>query len=180
MVLSASSVSAFAEYGDSFLFVQRQAAYAVVGVLALRPHVADAVRGVEAVGGAVPDRDGRDARPRADPGARHRGVRRVALVPSRPRHGAAVGDREARPGRVRARPRSLATWKKLDDLEHLALPLLPVSVLVCGLVMMQPDLGTTVILAVTTFFLLFAAGVRLRYLTRRGRRSAPRSAPGSS
>ena len=35
MVLSASSVSAFAEYGDSFLFVQRQAAYAVVGVLAL-------------------------------------------------------------------------------------------------------------------------------------------------
>ena len=35
MVLSASSVTAFAEYGDSFLFVQRQAAYAVVGVLAL-------------------------------------------------------------------------------------------------------------------------------------------------
>jgi cell division protein FtsW len=35
MILSASSVSAFAEYGDSFLFVQRQATYAVVGVLAL-------------------------------------------------------------------------------------------------------------------------------------------------
>ncbi len=35
MVLSASSVSAFAEYGDSFVFVQRQAVYAVVGVLAL-------------------------------------------------------------------------------------------------------------------------------------------------
>ena len=35
MVLSASSVSAFAEYGDSFVFVQRQAAYAVVGVLAM-------------------------------------------------------------------------------------------------------------------------------------------------
>src|SRR5262249_31229058 len=34
MVLSASSVSAFSEYGDSFVFVQRQAAYAVVGILA--------------------------------------------------------------------------------------------------------------------------------------------------
>jgi len=33
------------------------------------------------------------------------------------------------------------------------------------LVMMQPDLGTTVILAVTMFALAFAAGVRLRYLT---------------
>ena len=35
MVLSASSVSAFAQYGDSFMFVQRQAAYAVIGAGAL-------------------------------------------------------------------------------------------------------------------------------------------------
>ncbi|HET6776172.1 MAG TPA: hypothetical protein VFH81_00205, partial [Actinomycetota bacterium] len=31
MVLSASSVSAYAQYGSSFMFFQRQAAYAVVG-----------------------------------------------------------------------------------------------------------------------------------------------------
>jgi cell division protein FtsW len=54
---------------------------------------------------------------------------------------------------------------KVDDLRQLAVPLLPISVVVCGLVMMQPDLGTTVILAVTMFALAFAAGVRLRYLT---------------
>src|SRR5437867_11595111 len=35
MVLSASSVSAYAQYGSSFLFFQRQAAYAVVGAAAL-------------------------------------------------------------------------------------------------------------------------------------------------
>ncbi|MGH2659503.1 MAG: FtsW/RodA/SpoVE family cell cycle protein, partial [Actinomycetota bacterium] len=35
MVLSASSVSAYAQYGSSFLFFKRQAAYAVVGALGL-------------------------------------------------------------------------------------------------------------------------------------------------
>ena len=52
----------------------------------------------------------------------------------------------------------------LDDVGHLLLPLLPVTALVCWLVMRQPDLGTTVILAGTIFALLFVAGVRLRYL----------------
>jgi cell division protein FtsW len=52
----------------------------------------------------------------------------------------------------------------LDDLGHLLLPLLPVTAVVCWLVMRQPDLGTTVILAGTIFVLLFIAGVRLRYL----------------
>ncbi|HVH53182.1 MAG TPA: FtsW/RodA/SpoVE family cell cycle protein, partial [Actinomycetota bacterium] len=45
-----------------------------------------------------------------------------------------------------------------------ALPLLPVAVLVCGMVILQPDLGTAVILAGSVFLLVFAAGVRLRYL----------------
>jgi cell division protein FtsW len=35
MVLSASSVTAYAQYGSSFMFFQRQAAYAVVGAAAL-------------------------------------------------------------------------------------------------------------------------------------------------
>src|SRR5207247_8844085 len=53
---------------------------------------------------------------------------------------------------------------KLDDLGHLALPLVPVVLIVCGLVMAQPDLGTTVIITGAVFLLLFAAGVRMRYL----------------
>jgi cell division protein FtsW len=54
--------------------------------------------------------------------------------------------------------------RRLDELGHLALPLLPVIGIVCGLVFVQPDLGTTTILVGTTLLLLFVAGVRLRYL----------------
>jgi cell division protein FtsW len=56
-------------------------------------------------------------------------------------------------------------WGKLDDLGHLALPLLPVAMLLCGMIMLQPDLGTTLIIAGTLLMMLFVAGVRLRYLT---------------
>ena len=174
MILSASSVSAFAEYGDSFLFVQRQATYAVVGILAL----------------LVTSRMRYDAWKRLAGPFLIVTIAMLVLVLI-PTHGieAYGASRWFRLGPVTVQPSEIAklalvvfgaatlarTWKNLDDLKNLALPLLPVSVLVCGLVMMQPDLGTTVILAVTSFFLLFAAGVRLRYLTSRGW-SAPRSA----
>jgi cell division protein FtsW len=44
------------------------------------------------------------------------------------------------------------------------LPLLPVVGFVCLLILLQPDLGTTMILAGSVFILLFVAGVRMRYL----------------
>ncbi|HJX75699.1 MAG TPA: FtsW/RodA/SpoVE family cell cycle protein, partial [Gaiella sp.] len=164
MVLSASSVSAFAEYGDSFLFVQRQAAYAVVGVLALLV----------------------TSRMRYDAWRRLAGpfllvTMAMLVLVLIPAHGieAYGSSRWFQLGPVTVQPSELAKLSlivfaaatlarsrtKVDDLRQLAVPLLPISVLVCGLVMMQPDLGTTVILAVTMFALAFAAGVRLRYLT---------------
>jgi cell division protein FtsW len=167
MVLSASSVSAFAEYGDSFIFVQRQAAYAVVGVLACCL----------------------TSRMRYDAWKRLAGPFLVltfamlvlVLIPA---HGieAYGSSRWFRFGPVTVQPSELAKlalvvfgaatlarkWKRLDDVRELALPLLPLCVVLCGLVMMQPDLGTTVILATTMFLLAFAAGVRLRYLTLAG------------
>ena len=164
MVLSASSVTAFAEYGDSFLFVQRQAAYAVVGVLALLL----------------------TSRIRYDAWRRLAGpfllvTMALLILVLIPAHGieAYGSSRWFRLGPVTVQPSELAklslivfaaatlarNWTKRDEVRQLAIPLLPISVLVCGLVMMQPDLGTTVILAVTMFALAFAAGVRLRYLT---------------
>lgn len=164
MVLSASSVSAFAEYGDSFLFVQRQAAYAVVGVLALLV----------------------TSRMRYDAWRRLAGpfllvTTAMLVLVLIPAHGieAYGSSRWFQLGPVTVQPSELAKLSlivfaaatlarsrtKVDDLRQLAVPLLPISVVVCGLVMMQPDLGTTVILAVTMFALAFAAGVRLRYLT---------------
>lgn len=44
------------------------------------------------------------------------------------------------------------------------MPSLLVMALLCGLIMLQPDLGTTVTLAGTTFIVLFAAGARLLHL----------------
>jgi cell division protein FtsW len=164
MVLSASSVSAFAEYGDSFRYFQRQAAYAVVGVLAL----------------VVTSR------------MRYQAWRRLALplfaitlallgLVLHPGFGieAYGSSRWFQFGPVTVQPSELAklslvvftaavlTWKwnRLGDLGHLALPLLPVCVACFGLVLLQPDLGTTVILAGTVFLLLFVAGVKLRYLS---------------
>ncbi|HXU44201.1 MAG TPA: putative lipid II flippase FtsW [Thermoanaerobaculia bacterium] len=56
--------------------------------------------------------------------------------------------------------------RKLDRVNRLDL-LLPVAVvcgLVCGLILIEPDFGTAVLLASTVFFLLFLAGLSWRYV----------------
>ncbi len=163
MVLSASSISAYARFGDSFRYLQRQTAYATVGVLAL----------------ILTSR------------MRYQVWRRLALplllitlgmlgVVLHPVAGieAYGSSRWFQVGPVTVQPSEIAKLAlvvfvaavlagrrdRLDDLRQLTIPLLPVVLLVCGMVMLQPDLGTTVILAGTVFLLLFAAGVRLRYL----------------
>lgn len=163
MVLSASSISAYAQFGDSFRFFQRQATYAAVGVGAL----------------LLTSR------------MRYRVWQRLAapfllvtlvLLVSVLHPGAGVSaygsSRWLEFGPVTIQPSEIAKlalvvfaasvlarkWGKLDQIGHLALPLLPVVVIVTGLVMLQPDLGTTLIIAGTLFLLLFVAGVRFRYL----------------
>lgn len=163
MVLSASSVSAYARYGSSFVFFNRQAAYAVVGTLGLllAAHI------------------------------RYEAWRRLSLpllgvsllllaLVLNPAAGTVVGGsaRWITLGSVTIQPSELAKlavvtvaamvlarkWDRLDDLGHLILPLLPVVLVVCLLVMLQPDLGTTTLIAGTVFLMLFAAGARLRHL----------------
>jgi cell division protein FtsW len=163
MVLSASSVSASARFGDPFRYFQRQAAYAVVGVvvlvlvsrvrytawrrlcvplllvtIALLVLVLHPSAGVAAYGSS-----------------RWLSLGPVTVQPSELAKLALVAFTAA----VLARK-----WGRLDHLGHLALPLLPVLLLVGGLVMLQPDLGTTVIITGAVFVMLFVAGVRLRYL----------------
>jgi cell division protein FtsW len=173
MVLSASNVYAYRDFGSSFWFFKRQIMYVAVGLLAivvtsfipyrvwrslcvpilavsvlllilvLHPALADA-RTTSSSGGATVG------------GA----TRWIALGP------------------VTVQPSELAKlalillgatvlakkWHRLDEPAHVAIPLLPVLALLAGLVMLQPDLGTTMILAGIAFILLFVAGVRLRYL----------------
>jgi cell division protein FtsW len=164
MVLSASSVTAFARYGDSFVYFQRQATYTIIGAAAL----------------FLTSR------------MRYEAWRRLALpflgltivllaVVLHPAHGieAYGSSRWFSVGPFTVQPSEIAKlaavvfaatildrkWGKLDDLGHLALPLLPVAMLLCGMIMLQPDLGTTLIIAGTLLMMLFVAGVRLRYLT---------------
>jgi cell division protein FtsW len=163
MVFSASSVAAYARYGSSFLFFQRQAVYAGVGILALLllsrmpygiwsklavPFLA--VTGILLLLVLHPA-----AGTSAGGSSRWIAVGPITIQPSEIVKLALV----AFAATVLTRKAAL-----LDDVGHLLLPLLPVTATVCWLVMRQPDLGTTVILAGTIFSLLFIAGVRLRYL----------------
>jgi cell division protein FtsW len=163
MVLSASSVSSFAQHGDSFRYFQRQAAYAGIGVgalwltsrmryevwrrlavpllvatIAMLGLVLSPSAGVEAYGASRWFELGPVTVQPSE-------IAKLALVV----FAAAVLERK---------------WGKLDDVGHLLVPLLPVGLLVCAMIMLQPDLGTTVIVSGSVLLLLFVAGIRLRYL----------------
>jgi cell division protein FtsW len=163
MVLSASYVFSYLEYGSSFLFFKRQAIYAVVGLGALVLTSRMRYTVWQRLAGPM------------------LGVTIVLLVlVLHPAAGTVAGGsaRWISLGPVTIQPSELAKlaltafaatilarrWRDLGDLRRLLLPLLPVSLLICGLVMLQPDLGTTVILAGSLFMVLFAAGVSLRHL----------------
>ena len=163
MVLSASSVSAYARFGSSFLFFRRQLLYAIVGAAAL--WVTSRMRHAAWKRLAVP----------------LLGITVVLLgLVLHPAAGTVAGGsaRWLAVGPVTVQPSEIAKlaliayisallasrWRELHDVGRLAMPLLPVVGLVCGLIMLQPDLGTTVVLAGVVFALLFVAGARFRYL----------------
>jgi len=161
MVLSASYVFSYVEYGSSFLFFKRQAVYAVVGfgALLLTSHMRYAVWQRLA--------------------APFLGITVLSLVlVLHPSAGTVAGGsaRWIALGPVTIQPSEFAKlaliafgsavlarrWKNLDDLHSLLMPLLPVTLVVCGLVMLQPDLGTTVILAGSVLMLVFATGISMK------------------
>jgi cell division protein FtsW len=53
--------------------------------------------------------------------------------------------------------------KTLSRARHVFIPLLPVFVLICGLVMLEPDLGTTMCFLLVLLGLLWTLGLPLRY-----------------
>ena len=54
--------------------------------------------------------------------------------------------------------------KMFKDFAHAVMPMIPVLAVLAGLVMLQPDLGTTALLGFIGFGMLFVAGARLRHL----------------
>jgi cell division protein FtsW len=164
MVLSASSVSAFAEYGSSFLFFKRQLLYSVMGSVALL--------------GA--------ARLRYQVWQRAwvplLGLTFILLIlVLHPSAGTVAGGaaRWIQVGPVSLQPSELAKFavvaacasilarnvKTLEkDPVRWIVPLVFIVGGVSLLILLQPDLGTMMVIALTAFVLLFVAGVRLRLL----------------
>jgi cell division protein FtsW len=163
MVLSASSVSSFAEYGSSFLFFKRQAIYAAVGAVAMigtsRMRYAIWQRlAVPLVAISVA----------------------LLLLALRPGAGTVAGGsaRWIAIGPITIQPSELAKLaviafaatiltRKQDRIHepmHLLVPLLPVVGVVCALIMAQPDMGTTLLIAASIMVLVFLAGARMRHL----------------
>ncbi|MCL5935171.1 MAG: putative lipid II flippase FtsW [Firmicutes bacterium] len=54
--------------------------------------------------------------------------------------------------------------RKMSSLEEGLFPALVVIGIVCGLVLMEPDLGTTMVIAITSFIMLFAGGASIKHL----------------
>jgi cell division protein FtsW len=168
MVLSAGSVSATQGYdGNPFWYFQRQLVYAVAGIVIavllsrLRPSIWKflglpllAITAVLMLVAAHPD-----AGTSLYGASRWIDVGPLTLQPS-----------EFAKLLLVAVSATILTrkWSRLDELGHLLIPLAPVVGVVAVLGIVQRDLGTTVILCTTVFLMVFAAGVRLRYLVGAG------------
>lgn len=53
---------------------------------------------------------------------------------------------------------------KIESFRKGVLPILGLMGVIAGLIMLQPDLGTTLVIAATTFFMLIAAGARVSHM----------------
>ena len=164
MIMSAGSVSATQGYdGNPFWYFQRQGIYAIAGIAVLvaavrLPHTVWRKLAVPMLMVLVP-------------------LMLVALHPSvgTSLHGASrwidLGPVTLQPAEMLklamvAFAAAVLTkkWGKLDDPVHLLIPLAPVVLIVAVLVIMQRDLGTTVVICGAVIVVLFAAGVRPRHL----------------
>jgi cell division protein FtsW len=164
MVLSAGSISAVEGYGTSFWYFERQSVYAVVGIVGLLaaarlPHPIWKRLATPMLIAVVP----------------------LMLLTFHSSAGTSLygASRWINLGSVTIQPSEFAKIaliaftatvlsarrRTLGDVRRLAIPLAPVVLVVAGIVIMQRDLGTTVILCGSVFLVLFAAGVRGKHLS---------------
>lgn len=163
MVLSSSSVEALANYGSSWLFFKRQLAWTVLGLCAL----------------AVTSRvDYRVLRRFVGPLlVASSALLVLVLVPG---VGIAVrgSTRWLGAGSLRFQPSELAKLallvycadvltRRASNVADWRMVLRPVALVFCffgALVMLEPDMGTTIVMALLTGTILFVGGLRMRHL----------------
>jgi cell division protein FtsW len=160
MILSAGSTSAVEGYGTSFWYFNRQTLYAAAGLIGL------------VVAARVPYAFWRRA---AIPMLL--ALLPVMLLTLHPALGSSLygASRWIDLGPITLQPAEFAKlltvaaaaailsrpWKDLTHARDVFLPLGPLVLVVAGLVLLQRDLGTTLIICGSVFLTLFAAGVRL-------------------
>jgi cell division protein FtsW len=158
MVLSASSVTSYASSGSSFTIAEKQALWVALGLPALWIGMRLPVRFYRLLGyplllGSI-------------------GLLVLVLVPHVGVNVAGATRWIALPGGLQVQPSefaklALVLWgadlltrkdKRLRQVRHLLVPLVPLGLLMALLVMMQPDMGTTIVLILTMLALLWTAG----------------------
>ena len=165
MILSASSVSAFATYGSSFLFFQRQLVWALIGLLCfmffarldyhrlrgfgyvLLPVVIGLLFAVLIPGVGVT----------SGGSSRWISLGLFSFQPSEVGKLALV--------LFAADVFSRKDESMFDSFSHTALPLIPALSILAVLVLLQPDLGTTLVLGSIGIGMLFVAGAPLGFVS---------------
>lgn len=164
MILSASIVSSLANNESPFLYVKKQAIWAVLGIAAYIAFSRLDYRKLKGWGyvGVV-------------------GVMLLLLAVLIPGLGTTAGgsSRWLALGPLSLQPSELAKIalilfiadvfsrkdpKLVQELSHTMLPVIPVVGILALLIMAQPDMGTTMIVGVIGFGMLFLAGAPMRYL----------------
>ena len=163
MILSAGSISAVEGYGTSFWYFNRQTLYAAAGVVGLvvtarLPYTFWRRAAIPLLVMLLP----------------------VMLLTLHPVFGSSLygASRWIDLGPITLQPAEFAKlltvcaaaailsrpWKHLQRPRDAFLPLGPLVAVVAGVVLLQKDLGTAVVICGSVFLLLFTAGLRLRHL----------------
>ncbi len=164
MILSASSVQSFANYGSSFVFFKKQLVSVALGLAAFFVAYRIDYRRLKGFGYLLLP-----------------AVALLLFLVLLPGVGVTVGgsQRWIRLGFTDFQPSELAKFalilfaadvfaRKEEstflEFSHTAIPMLPAIGILAGLIMMQPDLGTTMLLAFIAIGMLFVAGAPLRHI----------------
>jgi cell division protein FtsW len=163
MILSAGSISAVEGYGTSFWYFNRQTLYAAAGLVGLvvtarLPYTFWRRAAIPMLALLLP----------------------VMLLTLHPALGSSLygASRWIDLGPITLQPAEFAKllticsaaailsrpWKQLQRPRDAFLPLGPLVAVVAGVVLLQKDLGTAIVICGSVFLLLFAAGLRLRHL----------------
>jgi cell division protein FtsW len=161
MVLSASSISSFQQSGNSYALFEKQLMWVCVGLPAAYAAMRLPLRHVRRLGAplAIAAIAGLFAVLVPGVGVSAYGATRWIGVGSLTIQPSEIGKLALA---VWGADLLVRKWKLLGQTRHLLVPLLPVGGLMAALVMVEPDMGTTIVLVLVVFALLWVVGAPLR------------------